>query len=42
MEAQEIIRQSAEAENLQSNNKQTSSRLAEPQLETTELQWTIL
>ena len=40
MEAQEIIRQSAEPEKLQSIIKQTSARLA--QIEPTELQWTIL
>ena len=42
MEAQEIIRQSAEPEKLQSIIKQTSARLAEAQIEPTELQWTIL
>ena len=42
MEAQEIIRQSAEPEKLQSIIKQTGARLAEAQIEPTELQWTIL
>ena len=37
MEAQEIIRQSAEPEKLQSIIKQTSARLAEAQIEPTEL-----